>query len=81
MPSSGMLHRVADVRTEVSEERIANVVPSSPILAIVMMEKIRSYETQVLTRATRHHIPEDGILSSHRRENLTSHIALSGWAL
>jgi hypothetical protein len=27
------------------------------------------------------YIPEDGILRSHRRENLKSHTALSGWAL
>jgi hypothetical protein len=27
------------------------------------------------------YIPEDGILHSHRRENLKSYIALPGWAL
>jgi hypothetical protein len=27
------------------------------------------------------YIPEDGILHSHRRENLKSDIALTGWAL
>jgi hypothetical protein len=27
------------------------------------------------------YIPEDGILHSRRRENLKSHIALTGWAL
>jgi hypothetical protein len=27
------------------------------------------------------YIPEDGILHSHRRENLKSYIALTGWAL
>jgi hypothetical protein len=34
-----------------------------------LMEAIRSSEPSVLTRATRHHIPEDGILHSHSCEN------------
>jgi hypothetical protein len=45
------------------------------------MEALRSSETWVLTRATRLNIPEDGILHRHRRENLKSYIALTGWAL
>jgi hypothetical protein len=35
----------------------------------------------VLTRTTLRFNPEDGILHSHRRENLKSYIALTGWAL
>jgi hypothetical protein len=27
------------------------------------------------------YVPEDGILHSHRRENLRSYISLTGWAL
>jgi hypothetical protein len=80
-----MLRRVAVVRPDVSEERIASVmssskwqlllsanVPSSLILFILMTEEIRSFETSVLTRAVRRHIPEDGILHSHRCEHLKS---------
>jgi hypothetical protein len=40
----------------------ANVVPSLPILITFMMEAILSSETLVLTAATWHNIPEDGIL-------------------
>jgi hypothetical protein len=40
----------------------ANAVLMSQILATLMMEAIRYPETSVLTRATRHQIPEDDIL-------------------
>jgi hypothetical protein len=92
-----MLHLIALVRTEVSQEHIAsnirakrisglgttlavtetqkkrkalqllvtaNAVSSSLILFALMTEAIRSSETSVLTRATWHHIPEEGIFLS-----------------
>jgi hypothetical protein len=72
--SSGMLRRVALVRTDVSEELgaffssvrlllvTASVVPSSPILVTLMKEALSSSEKSDLTRATRRDIAEDTIL-------------------
>jgi hypothetical protein len=88
MSSSGILCRVALVRTNVSEELSAyfirvtrigklglgttSAVPSSPILTLVK-EALGYSETSVLTKATRRNIPEDAILHS-RRENLKSYM-------
>jgi hypothetical protein len=81
MPSSGMLRRVALVRTDVSEERSASIIWGTRIGDVGTMlavtsnrRKLRSSETSVLTRATRRNIPEDDILHSHRRENLKFYI-------
>jgi hypothetical protein len=43
-----------------------------------MKEALSFSETSALTRVARHHIPEDGILNSHRRGNLKSYIVLTG---
>jgi hypothetical protein len=47
-------------------------VPSSLILLALMMEVILSSETSVFTGDPWHHITKDGILHSHRNENLKS---------
>jgi hypothetical protein len=79
MVSSGMLRRVALVRTDVSEEPGASFIRVTKIdeqeqhkLQLATDVRASSSVTSVLTRATRHNIPEDGILHSHRRENLKS---------
>jgi hypothetical protein len=75
MPSSEMLRRVTLVSTDESDERIASIIVTR------MLEVIGSSETPDLTRPTRRNIPEDDVLHSHRRENLKSYIALTGWPL
>jgi hypothetical protein len=50
----------------------ANVVPSSPILVIQIMEALGSFKISILTKATRHNSPEDGILHYRFRSNWPS---------
>jgi hypothetical protein len=66
MVSSGMLRRVALLRTDISEVLVtASVVASSPILVTLMKVELSFSETSVLTRHTRRNIPEDAILSGY----------------
>jgi hypothetical protein len=58
MPSSGMLRRVAIVRTDIvfilSVRRLldtVNLVPSPPIIVTLMMEALSSSESSILTKS------------------------------
>jgi hypothetical protein len=77
MPSYGMFAFLLRVRRLLVT---ANVV-TRPLILITLMQALGSSETSVLTRVTRRNIPEGGILHGHRRGNLKSYIALTGWTL
>jgi hypothetical protein len=64
-----------------SQRASVNYCYCSPIFVTQMMEAVPSSETSVPTRTTCRNIPEDSILYSHRRENLKSYTALTGWTL
>jgi hypothetical protein len=71
MVSSGMLRRVALVKTDVSEELSASLIRVTRIgelgttLAVTSNRRtLCSSETSVLTRAKRRNIPEDTIICS-----------------
>jgi hypothetical protein len=76
MSSSGLLRRLAPVRTDNSEE-LGDYIFHPPILATPMMEALSSSETSVLTRATRCNIAEDAILHSQRRVYLKSYFVMT----
>jgi hypothetical protein len=88
--SSGMLCRVALVRTDVSEELSVSFIRVIRISELgttavtsnrrtlrrntLMKEALSSSETSVLTRVTRCKFPEDATLHSHCCENLKSYL-------
>jgi hypothetical protein len=78
-----MLSRVALVRTDVSEEFSAPFIRVTRIGELGTTLAVNSNRRTLRrnTRATRRNAPEDAIPHSHRRENLKSYIALSGWTL
>jgi hypothetical protein len=71
--------RVSELATALAVT--SNNLPSKMIRFTLILETLRSPETSVLTRAIWSHILEDGIIHSHRRENLKPYIALNGWTL
>jgi hypothetical protein len=58
----------------------AKVAPSPLLLFTLMIEAIHPSK-HLLLQATRRNIPENRILHNHRRENLKSYKALTGWSL
>jgi hypothetical protein len=67
-----MLRSEAHLRTDVSEEHSAS---------IIRLARISALRTTLAVISNRRNIPEDGILHSHRRENLKSYISLTNWIL
>jgi hypothetical protein len=68
MLSSGVLRRVALVRTDVSEE------PGASFIRVTKIGELWTTQAATSNRATRRNNPEDTILYSHRRGNLKSYI-------
>jgi hypothetical protein len=74
---SGMLRRVALVRTDVSEEFSPSFIRRTRIGELgttLAVTSNRHCKTPVLTRATRCNTPEDTILHGHRRGNHKSYV-------
>jgi hypothetical protein len=82
LPFSEMLQSAALVTTDVSEERSASITRVTRIGELGIKFAITNNQrTLRSTTARQRHIPEDGILLSHRSESLKSYTASTGWAL
>jgi hypothetical protein len=93
MPSSGKWQRVAFISTDVSEESVASAFRRETIrdIGTEIVVPYCSSRGDTFFRSGDNvsrvkyelgfYIPEDGILHSHRRQNLKSYIALTGWTL
>jgi hypothetical protein len=79
MPSSGILRCVVLVRADVSDEYIASMITVTRTGELGTTLAVTTNRSNL--RKNNISIPEDGILHSHRSENLKSCIALTGWAL
>jgi hypothetical protein len=75
LSEDGILHLWDSTLRSVRRMLLTANDPSSQILVILMMKVLNSFETSVLSRATRLNIPEEDITQSHRRGNFKSHIA------
>jgi hypothetical protein len=76
-----MVTRIGYLRTTLAVTSNRSTLRKSIIFVAPKMNVIRSTEMSVLTRAARRNITEDDIIHNHRRENLKSYIALTGWTL
>jgi hypothetical protein len=82
MLSSGVLHNEAVLGTDVSEERITSIIRLTRICELGTTLAVTSNWRRLRRNTISHsNITEDNILHSHRRGNLKSYIALTGWAL
>jgi hypothetical protein len=77
MVSSGLLRRVALVRTDVWEEPGASSIRVTKIGALGTTQAATSNRRTLRRNTKGSYIPEDGILYSHRRENLNSYLVTS----
>jgi hypothetical protein len=77
MVSSGLLRRVALLRTDVSEEAGASFIRVAKIGELGTTQAATINRRRLRRNTTRRNNSEDTILHSHRRENLKSYICIT----